>query len=214
MSTETRIAELESKVALAQAEIAITRTELAAAQAELAALKAPKAARVAPPPEEGVRITTFPTAAHLKHLPDAAEAAALLKIVTARFPSLQFRNATGELESFRAAFAYICSLTKTSAPTTKYAASWWVDAGQQWTRENGVQGIVRGLLPAIIATADAQFCLESNSTYWLDPYRSSGRLVDPSAWRQLLNGGDLIVPTKITPFMDNSIGLQRVQTVW
>jgi hypothetical protein len=189
--------------------------QVAALNGEIAALKAPKAVRPAPPPEEGVKITTVLPVAHPRHLPADGEFRALHRIVVARYPALKFRNnVDDEFGSFKASFQFVCSLTKTAQPVTKYAASWWLDYAQQWCRDAGVQGLIRGFLPAIIATGDVQYCLESNSTYWLDPYRSNGRLVDPSAWRQLLNGGDLIVPTKITPFMDNSIGLQRVQTVW
>jgi hypothetical protein len=57
-------------------------------------------------------------------------------------------------------------------------------------------------------------CPESNSTYWLDPYRSSGRVVDASAWRKILGGGDLLVPTKLDVFIDRSIGLRHVQSAW
>jgi hypothetical protein len=199
MSTEQRLAALE-------AENHDLRNRLAALE--------PK--KPAPPrqKDEGVRITTISTAAHLRHLPDAAEAAALLKIVTARFPALKFRNATGELESFRAALAYVTSLTKTSAPTTKYAASWFVDVGMQWARENGVQGVIRGLLPAIIGSNDIAYSLDDYSAIWLDPYRASGRAVDAQKWRQLLNGGDLLAPTKLNAFIDHSIGLQRTQSTW
>jgi hypothetical protein len=189
--------------------------QVAALNAELAALKAPKAARVAPAPEEGVKITTILPVAHPKHLPTDDEFRSLHRIVVARHPQLKFRNnLDDEFDSFRASFQFICSLTKTAQPVMKYSASWWLDYAQQWCRDASVQGLIRSFLPAIIATGDVQFCFESNSTFWLDPYRSSGRAVDASKWRQLLNGGDLLVPTKIAPFMDNSIGMQRVQNVW
>jgi hypothetical protein len=123
-------------------------------------------------------------------------------------------RASGELESFRAAFAFVCSLTKTAAPVTKYAPSWWVDYAQQWARAANVPGLIRGLLPSIIATGDAQFTFDDPSAHWLDPYRTSGRVVDPSAWRKILSGGDLLVPTKLNVIMHNSIGMQRTQSVW
>jgi hypothetical protein len=202
MNTEQRIAALES-------ENHDLRNRLA--------VEAGQQPKKVPPrrvEEDRPLITTFPTTAHLRHLPNAAEAAALLRIVTARFPTLKFRNATGELESFRCALAYVTSLTKTSAPTTKFAASWHVDAGQQWCRENGVQGIIRGLLPAIIGSGDISYSLDDPSAVWFDPYRSSGRSVDAQKWRQLLNGGDLLPPTKLNVFIDHSIGLQRTQSAW
>jgi hypothetical protein len=108
-------------------------------------------------------------------LPSESEAVALLKIVLARYPVLKFRNTDGELDSFRGALAYICSLTKMPVPITKYAASWWIDAAQQWCRENGVQGVVRSLLPAIIATGDVQYSFDDRSAIWLDPYRERPR---------------------------------------
>src|SRR4029077_18727320 len=97
---------------------------------------------------------------------------------------------------------------------TKFAASWWLDYAQQWCRDAGVQGLIRSFLPAVIATGDVQFSFDDRSAFWLDPYRASGRLVDPSAWRRILSGGDLLPPTKIDVFMDHSIGLQRVQSAW
>jgi hypothetical protein len=182
----------------------------------LAALEGAQQPKKAPPrPVEEDRrpfVTTLSTAVHLRHLPDAAEAAALLRIVTARYPTLKFRNATGELESFRCAcFRHVVD---EDIRTNKYAASWFVDTAQQWCRENNVQGVVRGLLPAIVATGDVQYSLDDFSAHWLDPHRASGRVVDPSAWRQILSGGDLIVPTKLNVFIDHSIGLQRTQSAW
>jgi hypothetical protein len=189
--------------------------QVAALNAEIVALKAPKAARVAPAPEEGVKITTILPVAHPRHMPNDDEFRSLHRIVLARYPALKFRNSVDdEFGSFCASFCFVCSLTKTAQPVTRYSTSWWLDYAQQWCRDAGVQGLIRSFLPAIIATGDVQYCLESNSTYWLDPYRSSGRLVDPSAWRKILSGGDLIVPTKLNVFVDHSIGLQRVQNVW
>jgi hypothetical protein len=52
----------------------------------------------------------------------------------------------------------------------KVRASWRIDAAQQWCRENGVQGVVRSLLPAIIATGDVQYSFDDRSALWLDPY--------------------------------------------
>jgi hypothetical protein len=103
---------------------------------------------------------------------------------------------------------------KTAQPVTKYAASWWLDYAQQWCRDAGVPGLIRSFLPAIVATGDVQFCLDSNSTYWLDPFRASGRVVDAQAWRKILGGGDLLAPTKLNAFIDHSIGLQRTQSTW
>jgi hypothetical protein len=73
-------------------------------------------------------------------------------------------------ESFKAAFAFICSLTKTAAPVTKYAASWWVDSAQQWCRDSGVEGVIRSLFPAINACGDVQYSLDDRSAFWLDSY--------------------------------------------
>jgi hypothetical protein len=207
MSTESRIAELE-------AQVAATQTQLVATQAELAALKAPKAARPAPPPDDGVKISVMLPVAHPKHLPTDDEYRSLHRIVAARYPALKFRNnADDEFDSFRASFQFICSLTKTAAPVTKYAPSWWIDYAQQWCRDANVPGLIRSLLPAVIACADVQYTFDDRSAFWLDPFRASGRLVDPSAWRKILGGGDLIVPTKLNVFIDHSIGLVRVQGV-
>jgi hypothetical protein len=158
-------------------------------------------------------MTVFLPVVHPKHLPSDNEAAALLKMVVAWFPQLKFRsNEHNELESFRAAFAYICSLTKTTAPVKKYAASWWIDTAQEWARAAGVQGVIRSLFLAIIATGDVAYSFDDPAAIWLDPYRASGRAVDSRAWRKILNGSaDLIAPTRLDRFMDHSIGLQRVQ---
>jgi hypothetical protein len=78
-----------------------------------------------------------------------------------------------KFESFKAAFAFIRSLTKTAAAVTKYAASWWVDSAQQWCRDFGVQGVIRSLLPAIGACGDVQYSLDDRSAFWLDSYRAS-----------------------------------------
>ena len=117
-----------------------------------------------------------------------------------------------KFESFKAAFAFIRSLTKTAAAVTKYAASWWVDSAQQWCRDFGVQGVIRSLLPAIGACGDVQYSLDDRSAFWLDSYRASGRAVDAQAWRKILNGSvDLIALMKVDVFVDHTIGLQRVQ---
>jgi hypothetical protein len=118
------------------------------------------------------------------------------------------------LESFRTSFRFILTLTKTAAPVTKFAPSWWIDYAQQWARDAGVPGVIRSLLPAVVTSGDIQYSFDDRSAFWLDPYRSSGRVVDAQAWRKLLNGGDLIAPTKLNTFVDHSIGLQRSQSVW
>lgn len=75
-----------------------------------------------------------------------------------------------------------------------------------------MQGVVRSLLPAIIATGDVQYSFDDRSALWLDPYRASGRAVDAQAWRKVLDGsGNLIAPTKLDVFVDRTVGLQRVQ---
>jgi hypothetical protein len=204
MSTEQRIAALEVENHSLKNRIMV-----------LEAGQQPK--KPAPPrrvEEDRPLVTVLSTAAHLRHLPDAAEAAALLRIVAARFPTLKFRNADGELESFRCALAYVTSLTKTSAPITKFAPSWWVDAGQQWCRENGVQGVIRGLLPAIIGCGDVAYSLDDSAAFWLDPFRTSGRTVDASAWKRILSGGDLIAPTKLNVFVDHSVGHVHQWRTW
>ena len=163
-----------------------TNARLAALEAEnhalrnrLSVLEAGQPKKSAPPPpDDGVKIFVALPVAHPRQLPDVAEAAALHKIVVARFPALKFHNASGELEFFRAAFAFICSLTKTAAPVTKYAPSWWVDYAQQWCRDANVPGVIRSLLPAVVATGDIQFTFDDRSAFWLDPYRASGRAVD------------------------------------
>jgi hypothetical protein len=161
-----------------------------------------------------VRITTFLPMADPRHLPNTDEYKALLNIVTARYPKLKIMNADEELESFRVSFRFICSLTKTAAPVTKFAPSWWIDSAQQWCRDANVPGVIRSLLPAIIACGDVQYTFDDRSAFWLDPYRASGRVVDAQAWRKILNGADLLAPTKLNVFIDHSIGLQRVQSAW
>jgi hypothetical protein len=108
---------------------------------------------------------------------------------------IKFQNAVDEFESFKAAFAYICSLTKTAAPTTRYSASWWIDNAQQWCRDANVPGVIRSLPPAIIAIGDISYTFDDRSAFWLHPYRASGRVVDSQGWRKILNGADLIAPT-------------------
>jgi hypothetical protein len=173
MNTEQRIAALESE-----------NHDLRNRIAMLEAGRQPK--KPAPPvDEEGVKITVALPAAHPKHLPTDDEYHSLLRIVVARHPRLKFGNEDEELESFRASFHYVCSLTKTAQPVTKYALSWWIDGAQQWARDAGVQGVIRSLLPAIIACGDAQYSFDDRSAVWLDPFRSSGRLVDAQAWRKI-----------------------------
>jgi hypothetical protein len=192
------------------------RAEVARLTARVSELEAPPAKKPAVPrrEDEGVRITTFLPMADPKHLPDSDECHALLNIVTARYPKLKIMNADEELESFRVSFRFICLLTKTAAPVTKFAPSWWIDYGQKWARDCGVQGVIRSLLPAIVASGDVPFSFDDRSALWLDPYRASGRAVDPSAWRKILGGGDLIEPTKLNVFIDHSIGHVRTQSAW
>ena len=100
-----------------------------------------------------------------KHLPNEDEARALLKIVTARYPQLKFRNADEELESFCASFPFICSLTKTAAPISKYSISWWIDTAPTWCRslmspellERCYQQSSRPLIANIRSTIEAHF---------------------------------------------------------
>jgi hypothetical protein len=191
---------------------------IAALELELAELKKAAGKTPIPPPhrveEDRPLVTLFPSTVHFRHLPSEAEAVSLLKIVVARFPALKFKSIDDELENFRCAFAYVTSLTKTSAPTKKYSLGWWNDAATQWCRENGVQGVVRSLLPAIVGSGDVQYSFDDPAAVWLDPYRTSGRVVDASAWRKTLGGGDLLVPTKLNTFMDYSIGHVRTQSAW
>ena len=126
---------------------------LTAIEARLAAIEAalPPAKKAPAPRQEDDGVKTFVSlpAANSKHLPNEDEARALLKIVTARYPQLKFRNADEELESFCASFPFICSLTKTAAPISKYSISWWIDTAQTWCRAANVSGAVRALLPAV-----------------------------------------------------------------
>jgi hypothetical protein len=194
-----------------QAEIDALRARVA----ELEAARPPAKKSAVPRPEdEGARITTFLPITNPKHLPTGDEFRSLLRVVTARYPRLKFGPEQDELESFRAALQFVVTLTKTAAPVTKFAPSWWIDYAQQWARDSGVQGVIRSLLPAIIACGDVQFSFDDRSAIWLDPFRSTGRAVDPSAWRKILGGGDLITPTKLNVIVDNSIGMQRVQSAW
>jgi hypothetical protein len=200
-----------------------TRARLSALELENASLKerlarlenSPPKVVVAPRREEDrVRILNL-TPGVSRNLPTEDEARALLRIVTARYPQLKWKYSAWltpdeELESFQAAFAFICSLTRTEEPTKKFARSWWVDSGQQYCREVGVQGVIRSLLPAIVASRCIPYCLEDASLIWLDPYRGRGRAVDDTAWRGLLGGADLLAPVRIETFVDHSIGLVKV----
>lgn len=205
------MADLTSRLARLEQENADLRARL-----EWLENPAPKV--VAPRREdEGVRVLTFLPQAST-NLPDEDQARALLKIICARHPRLRWKydrwlTPDDELESFRAALAFICSLTKTEKPVTRYALSWWIDTGQQWCREAGVLGTIRSLLPAIIGCNNVPYCLEDRETLWLDPFRR-GQAVDDQVWRRLLAGGDLIAPTKVEVIADHTIGLQRVQTAW
>jgi hypothetical protein len=224
-NTESRITELESQVAVAQAEITTTQRELAAAQAELAALKgAGKPARVVSPPpaDEGVRISVLVPGVN-NHLPSLDECRALHKIIVARHPRLdtfaseRWRKDDDHfaLEGFRAAFAYVLSLTQTEQPTTKFAMSWWIDGAQEWARTASVSGLIRSLLPSIVATGSVPFSFDGSANIWLDPYRVRGKPVDQSGWKRILSGsGDLLPPTKLNVFMDHSIGHVRTQSAW
>jgi hypothetical protein len=188
--------------------------ENAALRARIERLEAP-VPKPAPRPrkDEGVRVLNL-TPGVSRNLPTEDEARALLKIVCARHPVLRWRytlmqTPDDELESFRAAFAYVTSLTKTKEPVTKYAASWWLDECQAWCRQMGVQGVARSLRPAIVATGDVNFSFDDRDAFWLHPHRS-GTPVDDTAWRKLLNGGDLIMPTRVEKFVDRSIGRVHV----
>jgi hypothetical protein len=77
-------------------------------------------------------------------------------------------------------------------------------------RNTGFHGVIRSLLPAIVAINDVRYTLNSSCTIWLGPYRR-GKPVDALAWKKILAGADLIVPTKIDRILDNSIGFRRMQ---
>jgi hypothetical protein len=62
--------------------------------------------------------------------------------------------------------------------------STFLDYAQQWARDANVSGVIRSLLPAVIACGDVQYSFDDRSAFWLDPYRASGRAVDASAWRK------------------------------
>jgi hypothetical protein len=198
-----------------------TNSRLAALEAEnadlrvrLSRLETPAEPKVAPPQRDdvGVRVTTIiPKSANL---PSEDESRALLKLVHARFPQLKCQytrwlSPDDELESFRAAFAYVSSLTKTEKPTKKYAVSWWLDEAQEWCRKVSVQGRILSLMPSVIATGDVPYSMDDFTAMWVHPYRV-GKPIDTSAWRKLLNGGDLLAPTRIEKFVDHSIGHMRV----
>jgi hypothetical protein len=174
------------------------------------------APKVAPPPRDdgGARvITIIPLSANL---PSEDESRALLKIVRVRFPQLKCQYSRwltpdDELNGFRAAFAYICSLTITEKPTVKFAGSWWIEEAREYCRKASVQGRILSLTPAIIATASVPFSMDDFDAIWLNPYRG-GKPVDDQAWRKLLAGGDLLAPTRIEKLTDHSIGYRRVIT--
>jgi hypothetical protein len=147
-------------------------------------------------------------------LPSESEAVALLKIVLARYPVLKFRNTDGELDSFRGALAYICSLTKMPAPITKYA-----QVGGSTRRSSGVGRTVCGVWFEVCCRRSSQPATCNIRSTTAAPFGSTptarGRAVDAQAWRKVLDGsGDLIAPTKLDVFVERSIGLQRVQVAW
>jgi hypothetical protein len=138
------------------------------------------------------------------------------------FPLLRLHHDGRVVENPWALRARVChNRLQISGPRRKESArrtdraAWWVDQAQEWARAAGVQGVIRSLLPAIIATGDIQFTLDDYAAIWLDPYRASGRAVDAQAWRKILNGsGDLITPTPIKTMVDGSIGHVPVQATW
>jgi hypothetical protein len=79
-----RIAQIEARLAALEAALPPTKKSVAPRLVE----------------DDGVKIFVSLPAAHPKHLPNDDECCALLRIVTARFPVLKFRNADEELEAF------------------------------------------------------------------------------------------------------------------
>jgi hypothetical protein len=69
------------------------------------------------------------------------------------------------------------------------------------------------MIPAIIATGTIPYMLDHGSVY-LDPHRSRGVAVDCTAWRRILNGGDLRAATPIKQVDDRSIGPVKVGGAW
>jgi hypothetical protein len=172
--------------------------------------------KVAPPRREEDRVRILNLMPGISaNMPDEDESRALLKIVHARHPRLKckydrFLTPDDEHESFRAALAYVFSLTKTEKPTTAYSHSWWISEAKQWCQQVGVYGNILSLMPAIIATGDVNYSMDDFDAVWLHPYRS-GKTVDDQKWCKVLNGGDLIAPTtRIEKFVDHSIGVIKV----
>jgi hypothetical protein len=147
-------------------------------------------------------------------LPSEQEAAALLRIVTGRYPHMkeQGANEKDQIQNFLCSLAFIWSLTVTKEPVTKYSGTWWIDQATAWCSTARLPGRPRTLLPAIIVS-DVSFMLSSDQIF-LDPYRTKGTSVDRQAWRRLLNGGDMKAAIPVKQIYDRSIGAVKVQAAW
>ena len=147
-------------------------------------------------------------------LPSEAEAAALLKIVTSRYPHLR-ENSPEQvcIDNFLCSLAYVFSLAVTREPTVKYQGSWWHSEANMWASNTRLRGKVRTLIPAIIATGSIPFALD-HSVIYLDPHRARGTRVDCTSWKRVLAGADLLQATPIKQIDDRSVGHVRVQSAW
>ena len=148
-------------------------------------------------------------------LPSEAEAAALLRIVTSRYPHMRELNTSeqDQVANFKCALAYVWSLTKTTEPVTKFSGSWWLSEAQMWCSNSRIPGRPRTLLPALIVS-DVPFYLDHSSLF-VDPYRSRGSAIDRDVWRRLLSGGDIKAALPIKAKVDDgSIGFRRQIPSW
>jgi hypothetical protein len=155
-----------------------------------------------------------PSFAIKRALPNEREAASLLKIVTSRYPHMKEQNASeqSQVENFLCALAYVMSLKVTEKPTITHAGPWWTSQAEIWSTNARMPGRPRTLLPAIICLG-LPYVLD-HSVLYVDPHRSRGTAIDRTAWRRLLNGGDIRPATPIKQIDDRSIGAVKVGGAW
>jgi hypothetical protein len=154
---------------------------------------------------------------HLKaSLPNVDEAAQLFQMITRKYP--QMRSPTDserdQIEGLRAAMAYGFSMSKTTAPNSRYDGDFWIARATEFANSSRMSAPrIRSVLIGVIACNDIPFCVSNNDLY-LDTL-GRGAPIDRSKWKLLLRGDPLPEPAKVPEKMfDGGIGFVKVQGVW
>ena len=143
----------------------------------------------------------------VKDLPSPGEFASLNRLIAARYPTLAATD-DKSTQQFWAAFTYLFFARRADGPNQKVDNDTWVEQANSWLLDNG-----RGFQPTT-AKALVAACIVHGIPFSEPPWPKLGLAhgsrseMQPSAWRKVLEVGQLPAPIAIARVFDGSIGSQ------